>query len=397
MGPARSSCMDKCVCFSFLFVMSLMTINSESSNKYNDESISLRISSLHGRPLLLIQGSDILLRRVNKAGRSNRSGRLEQLLIRVKTEKRQNILSELKGKCIYLRYLPYDTYLAVINTEYLKEILSLDGVVDVFTMPGILKLSDQLYKESRKVETKHSKTVSDPQPDRAKTFSVLTTAGAGVSLLCESVRKAGASCKARRDSESKYTVSVAVSSQSEFLDGVTRQPWVLWVEEQLPKTLRNKFASGLVQSSDWSNGTTRYLWDHGLTGVGEIIGADTRAQTHARARASARMHSHRVADTRLIHENCRWRPADERQRVVRTILWRQGWRTRGWTPRAASSAMTKSRCPYAWAWASSRLPDASTPPTARSSPMCVRSRRRGRARHRRLAAGLRHRPSLAPV
>ena len=61
-----------------------------------------------------------------------------------------------------------------------------------------------------------------------------------------------------------------------LLRETSRRPWVLWVEEEHKKTLRNKFSIGLIQSSDWSNGTSRYLWDHGLTGEGEIIGARCR-------------------------------------------------------------------------------------------------------------------------
>ena len=141
-------------------------------------------------------------------------------------------------------------------------------------MPNILKYSANLYKDFREAESRRLQ-VNVKSNTTIKSFSVLTISDnrSEAHILCDSARKVGEPCEVRKDSDSKCTVTIAESSKLAILEDVAQHPWVLWIEEQHKKKLRNKFSSGIVQSSDWSNGTSRYVWDHGLKGEEEIIGA----------------------------------------------------------------------------------------------------------------------------
>jgi hypothetical protein len=240
----------------------------ELDDDYKVETVKIR--QLQGRPLLLTQGGDGSLRRA-KVSSENMDAQ-KQYLVRVKRDLREVIYTALQEYSVYIQYLPHDTFLVVMEARSLTTIKRLNGVLDIFMMPHMLKISDRI---SLKAQTSRSKVATETNNltnSPRKTISVLTTPSstdANASLLCKS---AGVECSARRDSDAKCTVSVAEASLAALLRDIARHPWVLWVEEHLPKRLHNGFATGLVQSSDWSVGTSRLLWDRGLTGEGEIIG-----------------------------------------------------------------------------------------------------------------------------
>jgi hypothetical protein len=108
------------------------------------------IHELPGRPLLVQASKSTLLRKLDHStiGRRKQINTRSLLLVRVDTSYFPSIYPSLNSLSDYVYYSPHDTFLVAIGAEYIEQLSSIEGVVQVFELPSALKLSRQLYSRS---------------------------------------------------------------------------------------------------------------------------------------------------------------------------------------------------------------------------------------------------------
>mmetsp|Transcript_15712 Transcript_15712/g.24416 ORF Transcript_15712/g.24416 Transcript_15712/m.24416 type:complete len:1706 (+) Transcript_15712:222-5339(+) len=203
---------------------------------------------------------------------------LRQYIIRAHHPSQPKLFDKIKraAKGHFVRYLPLDTYVAVLDDESLHDVAEMEGVAGVFHHPKEMrKLHKPLDKEGKPLRallsekpaiidvmvaiTQEKSSLFDPIFDSWK--ATLEAIG-------------GAGCTVTRATYRKVVVRANVNKVDALASFLEAQPLVSTAEERPEFSFFNKYATGAIQSSSHPN--ARDLWSKGLMGEGQIVGcADT--------------------------------------------------------------------------------------------------------------------------
>jgi hypothetical protein len=78
----------------------------------------------------------------------------------------------------------------------------------------------------------------------------------------------GSLCQVQWSQGRKIAIATTFCVKDTVVSHLAQHNAVLWIEERINLTLRNKFASRIVQSN---NASAHRLWERGLMGEGEVI------------------------------------------------------------------------------------------------------------------------------
>lgn len=249
----------------------------EAERHQSSKSRSL-IHQLPGRPILVQSSKNTLLEEVNHFTLANRrkfsDGRC-LFLVRIETQSFPSLHSILKGLSSFLHYIPHDTFIIALRPEDLDLLWKLGGVVQIFELPPAMKLSQQFY--SRKSPQDASNLwdfAANADNCSAAELNLLLSSAPSSSILDEitelcskvEIERPG-TCLVATTSGQKIVVTTDTCSITTTAEVLAVHPGIVWIEERVAVSLRNKYATRIVQGG---NGTFGSMWARGLLGDGEV-------------------------------------------------------------------------------------------------------------------------------
>jgi hypothetical protein len=237
---------------------SVLNENERAFSFFNDHSLKLR------RPGVVSN-----LKTSNNANNTQKWGC--QYIIRIDIQNRENLLAELTPIANIIQYIPYDSILLILPQYELSRVMNFTGVLDIFVAPAAMKIHPDLYVASAVRASVRPQIIRTDIPR-----SECPTLNLNVLLVQEvSQQEAIALCQwsdttlchVQWSPGRKIVVSTTLCVKDDVVSFLAHQNSVLWIEERFSLTLRNKYASRIVQSN---NASAHLLWAKGLMGEGEV-------------------------------------------------------------------------------------------------------------------------------
>ncbi len=236
----------------------------------------LKIQGVNGRKILAPPSKRHVILRDKYSRPSNDSSGInldQQYLIRTTPDQRRVVCQYITEYSKFVRYLPHDTFLAVLPNHAIPIIEHLEGVFEVYTAPLSIKLSPDLDLGLRSTDS-HRRTVAavgDCVP--AYLFALLVTDVDSIVRNELTSRCIDATTNQNLCNMSwpflgkKILVETDSCRKLKAAEILSGHPSVFWIEERGTMELLNKHTTKIVQNF---TGYARSFWDHGILGDGEV-------------------------------------------------------------------------------------------------------------------------------